>query len=237
MNFLKKENFKKRLISGIIIVAATVSTLLTENASYFRAMFVILCTIACLEIFYSESFLFGAPIYPATIVEFEYALFILAAVSVFTIFTVKDIVCILIGAAGTDSIAYFTGNACKGKIFYKRPFPVISPNKTWEGLIGGYIGGAFCVMLVMAFYESPCDLQNVSIILGIPLVTIFGDLTGSITKRALQVKDSNERLLQFGPKIFKPIEAVMAGHGGYFDRLDSTALVSCFMLFMRLSNT
>ena len=104
----------------------------------------------------------------------------------------------------TDSFCYFIGS----KFGKHKLAPVISPNKTIEGSIGGTISCILISFVVGFFTEIP---WYHCLILGI-LITIFaqlGDLCESMIKRDAGVKDSSN---------------VLPGHGGFLDRLDSYIL-------------
>ena len=103
-----------------------------------------------------------------------------------------------------------TGAYCNGMLFGKhRLFERISPKKSWEGSIGG---GVFSIIaaIVMAHYFP---FMPISIWIGLALtVVIFGtlgDLTESLLKRTIGIKDSGN---------------ILPGHGGMLDRFDSTLM-------------
>lgn len=103
-----------------------------------------------------------------------------------------------------------TGAYCFGSLFGKhRLFERISPKKSWEGSIGG---GVFSIIaaIVMAHYFP---FMSISIWIGLALtVVIFGtlgDLTESLLKRTIGIKDSGN---------------ILPGHGGMLDRFDSTLM-------------
>lgn len=103
-----------------------------------------------------------------------------------------------------------TGAYCTGMLFGKhRLFERISPKKSWEGSIGG---GVFSIIaaIVMAHYFP---FMSISIWTGLALtVVIFGtlgDLTESLLKRTIGIKDSGN---------------ILPGHGGMLDRFDSTLM-------------
>lgn len=106
---------------------------------------------------------------------------------------------------GADAFAYFGGKAMG-----KRPLaPKISPNKTVEGLLFGFLGGF--VGLIVSIYALPFQ-SPLSLISGFPLVLLIGyfgpvgDLLESRIKRKAKVKDSSK---------------LIPGHGGFFDRFDA----------------
>lgn len=114
----------------------------------------------------------------------------------------------------TDTFAYFTGRLI-GK---NKMCESVSPNKTWEGFIGGLIFGAFIssVFFISVFdYENIFKIILISIILSI--IGQIGDLVFSSIKRHFKIKD-------FGN--------IMPGHGGVLDRLDSLLFVLIAFSFL-----
>ncbi len=92
-----------------------------------------------------------------------------------------------------------------GKIFGKNQLINISPNKTVEGFIGGFVMSFFICTLIIYFFET-MSLRVILFILVIILSAFFGDIIQSYFKRKNNLKNSSE---------FIP------GHGGVFDRFDS----------------
>jgi phosphatidate cytidylyltransferase len=111
----------------------------------------------------------------------------------------------------TDIFAYLSG-----RMFGKDPFfPDISPKKTRQGAIGGIVAGTLIFSVLMIIY----GMNPFWAVLGgviIALLTTAGDLTESLIKRNLGVKDSG---------------TLIAGHGGVFDRLDSMFIPLAFAYF------
>jgi len=106
---------------------------------------------------------------------------------------------------GTDTLAYFGG-----RWWGKTPLaPRISPKKTIEGAVVGYIGGAVAaaVALLIGGQLSPVFIPL--LVLG-PPVAIIGDLFESRMKRFFDVKDSHVAGINIIP-----------GHGGVLDRTDA----------------
>ena len=115
--------------------------------------------------------------------------------------------------------AYDTGAYLVGILIGSSPlFRRISPKKTWEGLIGGaLIAGLIAWLLSIIFKEYTIfEWQIISLI--IVLMGTFGDLTESLFKRSIDVKESGH---------------VLPGHGGMLDRFDGV-LFAAPVVFMYL---
>ncbi len=116
---------------------------------------------------------------------------------------------LLIIVWSADSGAYFVGRTFGGP----KLAPVISPNKTWSGFIGGLITATLAGVLfgpyLQDIYPTFKSMVIISFILGI--FSHMGDLLESLTKRFFNVKDSGK---------------LIPGHGGVLDRLDSILLVA-----------
>lgn len=101
-----------------------------------------------------------------------------------------------------DTGAYLCGSLL-GK---HKLFPRISPKKSWEGSIGGAIVAMASAVAVAHFFPILNVWQWVGMALVVVVAGTYGDLTESMIKRSLDVKDSGRML---------------PGHGGILDRLDS----------------
>ncbi|MHC8948742.1 phosphatidate cytidylyltransferase [Sphingobacterium hungaricum] len=115
-----------------------------------------------------------------------------------------------------------TGAYLAGRSFGKRKlFERISPNKTWEGFIGGLILAAVVALNLHQYFGSISKIHWVCIALIISIFGTLGDLVESMLKRSLNVKDSGK---------------ILPGHGGLLDRFDglliSTPLVYLFLIFV-----
>ncbi len=109
---------------------------------------------------------------------------------------------IFLTAFGTDVMAYFSGFA-----FGKHKLcPNISPKKTVEGSVGGALGSLILCGL-FGYFIIPELIYHCMIIgfLG-GIISQFGDLTASIFKRKMGIKDYGN---------------LIPGHGGILDRFDS----------------
>lgn len=122
--------------------------------------------------------------------------------------------------------AYDTGAYCVGMLLGRhRLFERISPKKSWEGVIGGFI---LCVAVAYAtyywfdeFFQVPDLTTWVGLSVVVAVFSTFGDLVESLIKRNVGVKDSGH---------------ILPGHGGILDRIDSLLLVApavlIYLMFM-----
>lgn len=103
-----------------------------------------------------------------------------------------------------------TGAYCTGMLFGKhRLFERISPKKSWEGSIGGGIFSIIAGVIMAHFFP----FMSIGVWIGLALTVVvfgtWGDLTESLLKRTLGIKDSGN---------------ILPGHGGMLDRFDSTLM-------------
>ena len=101
-----------------------------------------------------------------------------------------------------------------GKIFGKIKLMKISPNKTVEGLFGGFISSFFLSLLFSYFFNITIDTTLIIFIVLIILSSFLGDILESYFKRKNNLKNSSK---------FIP------GHGGVFDRFDSFLFAIIFL--------
>ena len=95
-----------------------------------------------------------------------------------------------------------------GKLFGKHKIiPKVSPNKTWEGFIGGVISTTI-IGFFLRFLTPLTDMQAILISFAIAISGFVGDIVMSSIKRDIGVKDTGTSI---------------PGHGGILDRIDSLA--------------
>ncbi|MFA6028827.1 MAG: phosphatidate cytidylyltransferase [Elusimicrobiota bacterium] len=112
------------------------------------------------------------------------------------------------GVWATDTAAYAAG-AAMGR---HRLAPILSPKKSWEGAVAGF---AACTLVVWGLSRWTPDMMPAwgAVLLGAMtgIVAQFSDAAQSLVKRACGAKDSS---------------ALLPGHGGIFDRMDSFLLLA-----------
>jgi phosphatidate cytidylyltransferase len=94
-----------------------------------------------------------------------------------------------------------------GRFFGKRQLSTISPKKTWEGALAGFVSAVLMTLLSRALMNYSISV-SFAVAAGV-LIGIFGqlsDIAESMVKRAAGVKDSSN---------------LLPGHGGILDRFDS----------------
>jgi phosphatidate cytidylyltransferase len=113
-------------------------------------------------------------------------------------FGIYMLIWLVVIVASTDVAAYFVGK-CVGKT----PFSEMSPNKTWEGVLGGIAAGTV-IGASVGLMNQPILFAIFTSLL-VSVASVWGDLFESYLKREAGVKDSG---------------TIFPGHGGFLDRLD-----------------
>ena len=117
---------------------------------------------------------------------------------------------IMIAVWVNDTMAYLVGS-----MIGKRQISPVSPNKTWEGTIGGMLISILVVTKATAFIIPDLNTNTVFLICLVSVIAgNYGDFFESKLKRMAGVKDSG---------------SMMPGHGGFLDRFDSVLLAGPFV--------
>lgn len=113
------------------------------------------------------------------------------------------LVFLLLAATEANDVAQYVW----GKLFGRHKItPKVSPNKTWEGFIGGWITTAALIWFVGPLFAPLHGAGRAWIAATLPLAGFAGDVTMSAIKRDIGVKDTS---------------GLIPGHGGMLDRVDS----------------
>lgn len=114
-----------------------------------------------------------------------------------------------------DTGAYLTGVTFGKHWLFER----ISPKKSWEGFVGGAVFSLASGFVISRFIPVLSLVEWLIFSLLVVIAGTYGDLTESLLKRTLQVKDSGN---------------IIPGHGGILDRFDSL-LLAAPVIFIYLS--
>lgn len=208
---------KNMFMVGVGAALASVSPFIAENLipvdySIIVLVFVLLQVGLALK-FHREivpSSMFAAIALPLMVAYAFRSAALLAVEQLSGIFNLFLLLCF---TAVADIGAYFVG-VFLGK---HKMSPVISPNKTYEGLAGGLVSGILATAVVCFLFKRFFSLYLINIpvvVLLSPLfilLGVFGDLVASYIKRGCGIKD-------FGD--------IIPGHGGVMDRVDSILMVA-----------
>jgi phosphatidate cytidylyltransferase len=126
-----------------------------------------------------------------------------ALASVHAIYGRERLFLMMLTVIVSDTAQYYTG-----RLFGRTPLaPTISPKKTIEGAVGGFVCGA-AIMVVVGGWWMPTAAVAFRALLGAAIVAlgIAGDLFESMLKRSAGLKDSS---------------SLIPGHGGILDRIDA----------------
>lgn len=115
---------------------------------------------------------------------------------------------------------YDTGSYSVGSLIgYHKIAPRISPAKTWEGFIGGYLSVLIGLSLILWVSEIFLSyLSTAFFTLIVCILSLLGDLFESWLKRRVNIKDSG---------------IILPGHGGFLDRLDGVLFAVFFFYFCK----
>jgi len=129
---------------------------------------------------------------------------------------VAYILFVVLLVAANDTGAYFVGRA----LGRRKLSPLISPKKTLEGLIGGFVAGLVVASILATFPAWETIGIAKALVAGavVGLIAPLGDAVESMVKRSLGVKDMG---------------SVLPGHGGMLDRIDGFlfAVPAIYFLF------
>src|SRR5687767_10776330 len=130
----------------------------------------------------------------------------------------EAVLLLIVTVAISDSLQYYSGRTFGRHLLA----PVVSPKKTIEGAVGGFVGAALSLAVIGHWWLPQMGLPA-RIILGLVVaaVGIVGDLFESLLKRSVDMKDAS---------------AIIPGHGGVLDRIDALLFAApVYYVFVRYS--
>lgn len=203
--FLDTESASQRFVYTALVAAAIVAAWL-GIAGYSQLVLQVACGWWVLAFFWNLRFPTPIPAALRWICGFLVIVPLFVALVLLLRQGVEYLIFTLLIVWVADGGAYFAGKAF-GRV---KLAPAISPKKTWEGVVGGFV-------LVSVLAAAVAVWQGLSIAVLVPFclavaaISIVGDLTVSMFKRTAGVKDSG---------------TLFPGHGGVLDRVDSVAAAS-----------
>lgn len=212
--FLSLPSIFSHLSMGFIILSSVLKTYIPEHLEVHH-MIALIALLMLFSATVNQSFTFiDAGIALLGIVYIGYGFYSLYHVRESSVYI---LIFIILSTAASDTGAYFVGRAI-GK---RKLAPLLSPNKTIEGSIGGVVFS----MIIGAIYIWLIPLNDIGILnafVSAGLIAIagqFGDLIESGMKREFKVKDSGR---------------ILPGHGGILDRFDSLIFAMTLALLIGL---
>jgi len=220
---IKNNGATPQMVTGIAtgIIAYSISTLVAAGkapSELYYILIVMIIAIMAIELFRRQErpfdslahtfFPFFYIVLPLSL--FPFATFSHTGINSFLtheniIFSPGIIVGFFILIWTNDTAAFLTGVILGRHKLIER----ISPNKTWEGFVGGFL----LTMAVAYFLSGWIGVINrvkwVILALIVSVSATFGDLVESMLKRSLGIKDSGK---------------ILPGHGGFLDRFDSVLI-------------
>ncbi|MDR2978050.1 MAG: phosphatidate cytidylyltransferase [Rickettsiales bacterium] len=191
-------NFVIRILSSIVIL------LIFSFATYFSdlSFYLLIFSIAVLSSFEWYNLTQGNRI----LYIFALLLIALPNASLIYLYNLPQgkytLVWLILTIWSIDITAYLFGkNFGEAKIC-----PIISPGKTWSGLLGAILAGIVCTIFGSIFLGLFSVFYSPIVGLAVAILAQLGDFTESLIKRVYNVKDSG---------------SMIPGHGGVLDRMDS----------------
>lgn len=127
-----------------------------------------------------------------------------------SLFPARHGIAFLLGAV-VAAVACDVGALAVGATMGSHPLaPSVSPNKTWEGVIGGLVASVLASVVVVHFIHPWTAPKAAVLGVVVAIVSPIGDLTESLVKRHLGLKDMGR---------------LLPGHGGILDRVDGLLFV------------
>ena len=183
----------KRILSSIIIIPLVFYFLI--SGSFFLVFFLIICFIIAFYEWINISKKTSYKIFGFIFLSFSFFTFYDLSIELFPLIFV-----ILI------SISTDVGGYIFGKIFKGPKLTRISPNKTYAGMVGGYLLSLACLLIITNFIDykmTPFRLFLITILLS--TISQIGDIIISYFKRKAKIKNTGN---------------LIPGHGGILDRID-----------------
>ena len=200
------KELKKRILSSIILLPLALFFIFA--GSFYLIFFTLIC-------FFVSIYEWNKMIKKIEL-KFLGSLFLIF--SFYTFYEISDsylLIFVLLVCASTDIGGYTFGKLFKGPKLIR-----ISPNKTYSGMIGGYLLSLIFLLFYMNWINQTINLEWFIITILISTVSQIGDIAISYFKRLSKVKDTGK---------------IIPGHGGLLDRIDG--MIFAFPIFYLIELT
>ena len=200
------KELKKRILSSIILLPLALFFIFA--GSFYLIFFTLIC-------FFVSIYEWNNMIKKIEL-KFFGSLFLIF--SFYTFYKISDshlLIFVLLVCASTDIGGYIFGKLFKGPKLIR-----ISPNKTYSGMIGGYLLSLIFLLFYMNWINQTINLEWFIITILISTVSQIGDIAISYFKRLSKVKDTGK---------------IIPGHGGLLDRIDG--MIFAFPVFYLIKLT
>jgi len=187
----------------VVIVSLILSLIINPLIA---AVFAVIVSASYIAYYQKDLNIISPVLYPIVSILVLYALYLKHSMGV--------IGWLIVIVALTDSFAYFVGKNFARK-FINQGFCATSPNKSWEGVIGGVFFSTIIGSFVGLYFVDFKGAFFISLIVSIS--SVFGDLFESYLKRRVGMKDSGN---------------ILPGHGGILDRIDGYIFAAPVMLVL-----
>ena len=200
------KELKKRILSSIILLPLALFFIFA--GSFYLIFFTLIC-------FFVSIYEWNNMVKKIEL-QFFGSLFLIF--SFYTFYEISDsylLIFVLLLCASTDIGGYTFGKLFKGPKLIR-----ISPNKTYSGMIGGYLLSLIFLLFFMNWINQTINLEWFIITILISTVSQIGDIAISYFKRLSKVKDTGK---------------IIPGHGGLLDRIDG--MIFAFPVFYLIKLT
>ena len=200
------KELKKRILSSIILLPLALFFIFA--GSFYLIFFTLIC-------FFVSIYEWNNMVKKIEL-QFFGSLFLIF--SFYTFYEISDsylLIFVLLLCASTDIGGYTFGKLFKGPKLIR-----ISPNKTYSGMIGGYLLSLIFLSFFMNWINQTVNLEWFIVTILISTVSQIGDIVISYFKRLSKVKDTGK---------------IIPGHGGLLDRIDG--MIFAFPIFYLIELT
>ena len=200
------KELQKRILSSIILLPLALYFILA--GSFYLIFFTIIC-------FFVSIYEWNKMVKK---IEFKFLGTLFLIFSFYTFYEISIAylwIFVLLVCVSTDIGGYVFGKLFKGPRLTK-----ISPNKTYSGMIGGYLLSLIFLSIFMSWINITANEEWFIVTILISSVSQIGDIIISYFKRLSKVKDTGK---------------IIPGHGGLLDRIDG--MVFAFPIFYLIKLT